>query len=122
MLAEWSNAESTRLGNATIPQSAFPCHWDHDPSAGPISINECLLKANATRLHIEDYHTQAEDFNTASNDKFEAMCGAYLAPHPWGEYSDTKPIILTLSFQPNSTSWVRHNQWVSSHARTRRAA
>ena len=81
---EWSDAESTRLGNATIPQSAFPCHWDTEPSARPISINECLLKANATRLHIEDYHTQAEDFDASSEDKFEAMCGAYLAPHPWG--------------------------------------
>ena len=41
---EWSYEQSTRLGNTTVSNAAFPCPW-HDGSQ-LISINECLLRAN----------------------------------------------------------------------------
>lgn len=51
---EWS-----RVGpNST----AYPCPWTGDgmraDMLAPVSINECLLRANATRLHVEDYRVQ----------------------------------------------------------------
>jgi hypothetical protein len=52
---EWSSVGST----------VYPCAWAAPGQA--VSINECLLRANATRLLMEDYRAQAEDFNASAS-------------------------------------------------------